>query len=95
MGYRIDYYDQPKVTIHRSKHTSWRVLLATIGFFALFLLSVEHLWPEGRDFLGKVLLNGQDGAFKQMVETFRAGEGVGKAVEAFCREVLSNAGIAH
>ena len=94
MGYRIDYYDQPKITVHKEKGRAWRVVLGTLCFFAAFLVCVEFFWPDGREMLRSLLLNGQEAAFTQMIETLNSGEGIGEAVAAFCREVLANAGVA-
>lgn len=91
MGYRIDYgAGKPKAEDNRR---SWLCLAA----FAVFLGLVIRFWPEGRRAAAEFLFPGGAERACQAAEIFARdlGEGmpVREAAEAFCRDILSGAGI--
>lgn len=87
MGYRIVYGEEPPVQRPRS-----RLRLLTAAFGLAFLVLVGSFWPGGRALLRQVLLPGAgEAALQQMAEQIRAGEPVGEAVTAFCRDVVAHA----
>ena len=89
MGYRIVYGDEP-ITGRRSRLGLW-----TAGFLLVFVTCIRLTWPVGAEFLRNVFEPaGQTAeAFSEMVEHVGAGQGMGDAVTAFCRSVVSSAQI--
>lgn len=91
MGYRIDYgAGKPKAEDNRR---SWLCLAA----FAVFLGLVIRFWPGGRRAAAEFLFPGGAERACQAAEIFArdlgAGMPVREAAEAFCRDILSGAGI--
>ena len=87
MGYRIVYGEEP--TVRRKS----RLGLWTAAFLLVFVGFVRLTWPEGTEQLRTVLEPRGDtaAAFSEMVENVSAGQGMGEAVTAFCRSVVSSA----
>ena len=87
MGYKIVYGDEPVVSRKN------RLGLWTAVFLMVFVAFVRLTWPEGTETLRNVLEpRGETAAaFSQMVENVGAGQGMGEAVTAFCRSVVSSA----
>lgn len=91
MGYRIVYGEDPFIEIPERKS---RLRLWTAGFALAFVLLVRCFWPQGTALLRQVLLPRGDAAtaaFQQMTADIRAGEPIGDAVTAFCRDVVEEA----
>ena len=91
MSYRIVYGpDVPAVRENRINPL--RLQLWTAVFAVAFVLLVRQVWPEGRTVLQRILLPGEPGiteaALIGMVEGLQAGEGVGEALTAFCRQII-------
>lgn len=91
MGYRIDYgCGEEKCKKNRR---SWMGLAA----FVIFMTVVIRFWPEGRRVAAEFLFPGGAEQACQAAESFardlRGGMPIGVAAEAFCRDVLSGAGI--
>ena len=87
MGYRIVYGEEP--TLRRKS----RLGLWTAAFLLIFVTAVRLAWPEGAERLCTVLepVGEMVEAFSRMVENVGAGQGMGEAVTAFCRSVVSGA----
>lgn len=82
MGYRIDY-TQPKKS---------RLGAMTAGWFLVLLLLVGLFWPRGRAVLATALFPGNRAVTREALGDFArdmgAGEPLGQALEAFCRQIL-------
>lgn len=85
MGYRIVYGEDPFVKKNKSHLRAW-----TAGFALAFVILVRTFWPQGTAVLVQVLLPRSNG-IEQLTEQIRAGEPVGDAVTAFCRELVEEA----
>ena len=87
MGYRIVYGEEP---IQRKKSS---LGLWTAIFMLLFVTVVRLIWPTGTEQLRLILEPKGETvqAFSEMVENVGAGQGMGEAVTAFCRSVVSSA----
>ena len=87
MGYKIVYGEEP--TLGRKS----RLCLWTAAFLLIFVTAVRLTWPEGAEQLRAVLEPSGETveAFSKMVENVGAGQGMGEAVTAFCRSVVSSA----
>ena len=87
MGYRIVYGEEP--TLRRKS----RLGLWTAVFLLIFVTAVRLAWPEGAEQLRTVLEPRGETveAFSQMVANVGAGQGMGEAVTAFCRSVVTSA----
>lgn len=87
MGYEIRY--GPKEPVPRKNFS--RAAIAAVLILAL-LFGVRALWPDGAARAAALFFPADAReAFRQMVETIQAGEKVGDALTAFCREVIENA----
>ena len=95
MAYRIEYGPP----FPRSRDTlPLRLILLTAGFFVLFLLMVNAVWPAGRKELARLLLPVRAGDnFHRAVQTFfadlKAGAPFYASLTAFCQEIISHADI--
>ena len=87
MGYRIVYGEEP-----RSRRKS-RLGLWTAAFLLIFVMAVRLAWPAGAEQLRAVLEPKGETvvAFSEMVANVGAGQGMGEAVTAFCRSVVTSA----
>ena len=87
MGYKIVYGDEP-VRPRKSRLGLW-----TAAFLLVFVTAVRLAWPAGTEQLRTILEPKGETveAFSQMVANVGAGQGMGEAVTAFCRSVVSNA----
>ena len=63
----------------------------TAGFLLAFVLLVRLCWPQGTALLRQTLLPGEDPAFLQLQSDIQAGEPLGDAVTAFCRQIVEEA----
>ena len=93
MSYRIVYGPMPPVReARRSGPLRFQVLTAL--FLLLFVLLVRQAWPEGTQTLRRFLIPGEptvtEEAFSGMIGEIRAGEPVGDAVTAFCRQIMEH-----
>lgn len=91
MGYQITYSDgsiQKKTT--RRRRIKWKPVLLSVT--AMVLTSVLAV-PSGRMWVRDLLLPGDEevtaAALHGLVEDLNAGEPLGDAVEAFCREIIN------
>lgn len=91
MGYRVDY-ERGKKNGGRSRK-GWMCF----GAFAFFWALVIRFWPEGRRVAAEFLFSGGAEHACQAAEEFAqdlsGGMPIGEAVQAFCRDILSGAGI--
>ena len=87
MGYKIVYGEEP------SRPRKSRLGIWTAVFLLIFVTAVRLTWPAGAEQLRTVLKPSGETveAFSQMVENVGAGQGMGEAVTAFCRSVVSSA----
>ena len=87
MGYKIVYGEEPALR-RKSRLGLW-----TAAFLLVFVAFVRLTWPEGAEQLRTVLepVGEMVEAFSRMVENVGAGQGMGEAVTAFCRSVVSSA----
>ena len=87
MGYKIVYGEEPALR-RKSRLGLW-----TAAFLLIFVTVIRLTWPEGAAQLRTVLEPGGEtvAAFSQMVANVGAGQGMGEAVTAFCRSVVSSA----
>ena len=87
MGYKIVYGEEP--TLRRKS----RLGLWTAAFLLVFVTAVRLAWPAGTEQLRTILEpKGETAeALSQMVANVGAGQGMGEAVTAFCRSVVSSA----
>ncbi len=91
MGYRITYENgiirKKAVGERRFRWKRWGCGCLGVA------LAVALMLPQGRLLVRDLLLPGDEdvtaAALEEMVENIRAGEPVGEAVEAFCREILA------
>lgn len=87
MGYLIEYDKgmTKKRAIYRKKSGAGRIL-------ALALLLGTMLLPAGRTALRNLILPGNEEitahALEALAEDLKAGDTVGEAVEAFCKEII-------
>ena len=92
MAYRVVYGPMPKAAPKGRSLPRVRVL--TAAWLLVFSLGVRQLWPEGREVLRQLLLPGEQTAaqtaFDGMLEELRAGETLGEAVTAFCRQIVQD-----
>lgn len=93
MSYQISYGGMKEKRPRQWKPR--RLPILTVAFFMLFLLTVERVWPAGRERLRELLWPGNGevtaAAFATMTERLDAGEPIADAVEAFCKEILQDA----
>ncbi|MDD5863524.1 MAG: hypothetical protein PUD80_02655 [Firmicutes bacterium] len=93
MGYRVAYDTGGKKRRQRSR----RAPVLTAAAFLVFLLLVNGLWPRGRQALRDMVFPGDRtvtaAAWDELTRQLRAGEPVGSAFEAFCREIIDHAGL--
>ena len=91
MGYRVDYERGKK-----NGGRSWKGWMC-FGAFALFWALVIRFWPEGRRVAAEFLFPGGAGqaclAAEEFARDLSGGMPIGEAVQAFCRDILSGAGI--
>lgn len=88
MGYRIVYGQGAFPEKNRRK--SW-LRLMTAGFALAFVILTRCCWPRGTEILREVLLPRENAAFQRLTEDIRAGEPMGDAVTAFCRQIVEEA----
>lgn len=71
-----------------------RLQFLTTVFLLLFTLAVRQFWPEGTRMLREFLIPGEptvtQAAFSEMVTEIQAGEPLGDAVTAFCRQIVED-----
>ena len=96
MSYRVEYSSSGiKRTQIRQKNG--RALLLTAAWFLIFLLVVGGFWPRGAQALRDMLLPGDSAvtaaAWAELTRELHAGAPVVSAVENFCREIFTNAGL--
>ena len=86
MGYRIVYGEDPVIQ-KKSRLGLW-----TAAFLLVFVSVVRLTWPGGTEYLRNIFEPAPQSAeaFSEMVENVGAGQGMGEAVTAFCRSVVSN-----
>ena len=93
MGYRVEY-DRGR---QKRRQGRGRLLVLTAAVFLGFLLLVNGLWPRGRETLQAIVFPGDRAvtaaAWEEMTAKLQAGEPVGSAFEAFCREIIDHAGL--
>ena len=87
MGYKIVYGEEP------TRPRKSRLGLWTAAFLLIFVTAVRLAWPGGTEQLRTILEPKGETveAFSQMVANVGAGQGMGEAVTAFCRSVVSSA----
>ena len=87
MGYKIVYGEEP------TRPRKSRLGLWTAVFLLVFVTAVRLAWPAGTEQLRTILEPKGETveAFSQMVANVGAGQGVGEAVTAFCRSVVTSA----
>ena len=87
MGYKIVYGEEP------NRPRKSRLGIWTAVFLLVFVTVVRLEWPAGTEQLRTILeAKGETvEAFSQMVANVGAGQGMGEAVTAFCRSVVSSA----
>lgn len=95
MVYRIEY---GLLSRRRQRRLPLRLIALTGLFFALFLLGVKVLWPEGRAALYDLLLPaGESGRFLEASRIFlsdlKDGEPFYRSLTAFCREIIAYANL--
>ena len=94
MGYRIVYGGEPEYR-GRYKMRGRSVVFYLAVCLVLFGVLTMKFWPEGREVLQEVLLPGDPAVTRQalhnMAEDLKAGEAIGDAVAAFCREIVDGA----
>lgn len=92
MGYRIDYNGGTvvKKPIYAPKVGKKKIVLLS----AAVLTAAFLLWPMGRRCVRDLLLPGDEdvtaAALSELVNDLSAGEPVGEAVEAFCRDIIAD-----
>lgn len=70
-------------------------------YFGILLVliagALHFLWPQGTETLRQILVPWADGptveAFQKMLAQVGEGENISDALLAFCREIVSNAGV--
>ena len=87
MGYKIVYGEE------LPPRRKCRLGLWTAAFLLVFVTAVRLAWPAGTEQLRTILEPKGETveAFSQMVANVGAGQGVGEAVTAFCRSVVTSA----
>lgn len=94
MSYRVDYHSE-KEENHRQGRG--RIMTGALLCFLLFLIFVQLFWPEGQQALRAMILPGASenvwSAADDMVRQIREGEPLRDTVDAFCRDVLQDAGL--
>ena len=91
MGYRITYENgvirKEPLRLRNSQWKQWGLGCTAVA------LAVALMLPGGRLWLRDLILPGDEeitaSALEGMVSDLRAGEPVGDALEAFCREILA------
>lgn len=92
MAYRI-VYGPVKGRQGTGRGGGLRIQTMTAAWLLVFALTVSRVWPEGTDKLREYLLPGQDGtqaAVMELMTEIQAGEPVGEALTAFCRQIIEN-----
>ena len=93
MGYRIDY-GQTSRKRYTAPSGAGRLAAMTGGCLLAFVLLTNAFWPAGRAVLRELLIPGDPevtaGAFDTLIAQVRSGEDVADAMEAFCREILTD-----
>ncbi len=94
MGYRIVYGTEREMQ-GRNKMRVRSVAFYAMVSLVLFGVFTLKFWPEGREVLQEVFLPGDPAVTRQalhnMAEDLKAGEAIGDAVVAFCREIVDGA----
>ena len=92
MGYEIRYSPQVQHSGQRRSSFS-RVWFLSAGFFLTFALVMPYLWPEGAEFLRRMIFPGDQQILGQAVEAMMAalneGEGFATGLVVFCEQVIS------
>ena len=95
MGYQIRYDAGKAVKTGLKERKRSAVGMVAAGLVALCLF-VRLFWPAGMDKLRRMVFPGDPEvtgrAAEQMVSQIHEGVPVGDAVQAFCREILNEAG---
>ena len=91
LSYKIVYGPMPDVPKAEKKGTG-RLQALTAVFLLLFVLAIRQTWPEGSAVLRRCLIPGEptvtEEMFHEMVSDIQAGEPLGQAVTAFCKELV-------
>ena len=97
MGYRVEY--GPGEEKGAGSGRLFRVGVMTAFCFAAFLLLVGTFWPQGARALREILLPGDAAvtaaALEELTQELKAGQGLGQALEHFCRMIFQEAGLVH
>ena len=95
MSYRI-VYGPTNIREKTTGDKSMRLRAMTAGFLLAFCLSVRFAYPDGAQKLRELLLPGTKSvteiAFETFMQDLRAGHEVGNSIEAFCADILEDAG---
>ena len=95
MGYQIRYDAGKAVKTGLKERKPAAVGMVAAGLVAVCLL-VRLFWPAGMDKLRQMVIPGDPEvtgrAAEQMVSQLHEGVPVGDAVQAFCREIMDEAG---
>lgn len=90
MGYRIDYQG-PKKVRGAERRTAPAAAVAA-GILLLGMLAVNGFWPRGREVLRAMILPGEASvtaqALDDLVDNLLSGDGIGNALDCFCRQVM-------
>ena len=96
MAYSIDY-NAGEIKKVEFKPLRKRVKRKILTFVAIAFTVIGITQAVGSDAVKEFLLPGDpavtEAALTGMIEDIRAGESVGDAITAFCREILDSAGI--
>ena len=91
MSYRIEYGTAIPRKFRVKRPKSHIRTLTAIGIF-LFVLTVRAFWPEGRNYLGTLLLPGKPSATEQaysdMLSELVRGIPMEEAMVAFCQQIV-------
>ena len=95
MVYRIEY-GPPRP--RRREKFPLRLVGLTCCFFALFLLGVKLLWPEGQEALTRLLLPLRGAAetreaMSAFMSDLQEGQSFREALSAFCQQIISYADV--
>lgn len=92
MGYRIDY--RPIKKIRGAQRQKTGVPALTCVCLLLFLLLVNAFWPDGADFLEKLVFSQHQNvtvdAMDRLVSDLQEGASLSAALDAFCSSLLSH-----
>lgn len=96
MSYCINYSAETKGSAGRDA-PAIRIALMSAAFFLVFCLYIGRYWPKGQAALQQLLFPISSPSSQQAAEVFVSelhnGEPLGDALENFCREIISDAGL--